>query len=487
MTLSPAFGIPRPAVMQATSLHSLLATVHGDPIALSSGDATFTRVRIDSRLVQPGDLFWALKGSLTDGHRFVPEAFERGALAAVISRAWAGQGSSDSPLTQCIAVDDTLTALQQFAAAHRRRCDALVIGVTGSVGKTTTRHLIHTVLSARCAGMQSPHNFNNHIGVPLSLLEIEPQHEFAAIELAASREGEIARLAAVAQPEVGVLTAIAPAHLETFGSLDAICRTKGELLESLPKSGFAVVNGDDQYARRLAQRAACRVLLVGERASNDLVVRNIDIDDGLIRFRVGESEFALPAVGRHHLPAALMAVAIGREIGLSDEKIADGLAAFTAVPGRCEPLFVGSWIVIDDTYNANPGSMQAACRLLREWNRVNQRVLVVGDMLALGDQTESYHRQLGSTAAVCGVDRLVAIGTQAETIAVSARETGMDAGCLAACRDLETALALLDCWLEPGDVIVVKGSRDMRMERIIDGLRNLAATDELPQQIRKAA
>jgi UDP-N-acetylmuramoyl-tripeptide--D-alanyl-D-alanine ligase len=471
--------------MQPTSLHSLISAVRGDAIGVGSPETVFERVQVDSRQVCPGDVFWALPGSRQDGQRFVGEAFEKGAVAAVVSRRWAAE--SGEKTVPCIAVDDTLLALHQFATAHRRRSDALVIGVTGSVGKTTTRHLIQSVLSSRCIGVESPHNFNNHVGVPLSLLAIEPSHEYAVLELAAAAIGEIDRLARIVQPEVGVVTAIAPAHLETFGTIENICRAKGELLEALPKTGFAVINGDDQHARRLAQRASCRVLLVGERVSNDIVARNVEVDDGLIRFRVGDAEFALPAIGRHHLAAALIGVAIGREIDLSDDEIAEGLANFTAVDGRCQPLFVGPWIVVDDTYNANPGSMQAACRALRDWQRVNQRILVVGDMLELGHETETYHQQLGATAVVCGVDRLVAVGSQAATIARSAKETGMDAGCLGACRDLDTALALLDCWLEPGDVVFVKGSRGMRMERIIDGLRALAQAREEKPQARQAA
>lgn len=471
--------------MQPTSLNSLIAAVRGEAAGVASPDATFERVQVDSRQVRPGDVFWALPGSQRDGHQFVAEAFQKGAIAAVVSRRWANE-SCEQP-GQCIAVEDTLRALHEFATAHRRRSDALVIGVTGSVGKTTTRHLIQSVLSSRCVGIESPHNFNNHVGVPLSLLAIEPRHEFAVLELAASAAGEIDRLARIVQPEIGVITAIAPAHLKTFGTIETICRAKGELLEALPKTGFAVVNGDDQHARRLAQRASCRVLLVGERVSNDIVARHVEVDDGLIRFCVGDAEFALPAVGRHHLSAALIGVAIGREIDLSDDEIAEGLANFTAVEGRCQPLFVGPWIVVDDTYNANPGSMQAACRALRDWQRVNQRILVVGDMLELGDESDTYHRQLGATAVVCGVDRLVAVGSQAATIARSAKETGMDAGCLGACGDLDTALALLDCWLEPGDVVFVKGSRGMRMERVIDGLQTLARQREQTPQARQAA
>lgn len=466
--------------MSILSLEALIAAVKGEAVGIA--DAGAARVMTDSRKVQPGDLFWALHGSQQDGHSFVDEALQQGAIAAVVSREWARQQTTDSVPARgpWIAVADTLQALQTAAAWKRQVSEALMIGVTGSVGKTTTRHLIHTVLSSRFRGVESPENFNNHVGVPLSLLQLEPRHEFAVLEAGASRCGEISRLAKLIQPEIGVITAIAPAHLEEFESIENICRAKGELLEALPRSGFAVVNGDDQNARKLAQRASCRVILVGERVTNDVVARGIEVRDGLISFQCGDTEFELPAVGRHHLNSALIAIAIAREIGLDEEEIFAGMRSFLPVHGRCEPLAIGDWTVIDDTYNANPGSMQAACRTLRDWQQANQRVLVAGDMLALGERTEEFHKQLGATAKVCGVDRLLAVGSQAALVARTARDTGMDAGCLGACRDFDTALMLLDCWLQPGDVVLVKGSRGMRMERVIDALRQLAADRATP-------
>ena len=460
--------------MQPASLSTLIDAVRGEAIGLRDLDAEAGRVVIDSRQVEPGDLFVALPGHHNDGHEFIENAHRRGALAAIASRDW---GDSQRKLSGVIAVEDTLTALQRLAEHNRDQCDALRIAVTGSVGKTTTRHMLQTVLAQRFSGIESPRNYNNHIGVPLSLLELAPSHEFAVLETAASQVGEIAELAELVAPEIGLLTAIAPAHLEKFGSLEAICRAKGELLEALPDSGFAVLNGDDPLVRRLARRANCRVIFVGEEIQNDLVATHVKQNDRRLRFCTGGTEFQLPVIGRHHLASALMSIAVARELGMNDAEINAGLKDFTPVPGRCSKLSVGEWTVIDDTYNASPASMVAACETLRDWQEANQRILVIGDMLELGEHARDFHAQLGELVAACGFDRVLAVGSQAATVAGNAKSSGTDAGCLGACGDLETARLLLDCWLEPGDVMLVKGSRAMRMEQLIDHLKQRAESE----------
>ena len=468
--------------MQSVRIKDLIAATGGRAIGVRDDSAGFDRIETDSRKVRRGDVFWALPGSQADGHQFLEEARSRGALLCV------GEASKlNQPPLPAVAVQDSLVALSSFAQWHRRRLDALVIGVTGSVGKTTTRNMLHAALSARFNGVQSPHNFNNHVGVPLTLLSIHSEHEFAVVELGASRVGEIGRLARIAEPEIGVLTAIGPAHLDEFGTIEDICRAKGELLESLPASGFAVINGDDERVRGLAARAACRVLLAGSRVNNDVVARGIEVQGEYLRFQVDRSKFIVHAAGRHFLTSAVLSVAVGREIGMRDAEIAAGLQNFRPVAGRCQVLTIGPWTVIDDSYNANPASMQAACELLRDWRGGNQRVLISGDMLALGQNTDDYHAAFGSDVARIGVDRLIAVGAQAALVARSAKESGMDAGCLGACRDLDTLTVLLDCWLEPGDVILVKGSRGMHMEQVIARLKELALAKKQEARHRKAA
>jgi len=467
--------------MTLARISELAAATNGRTSSVDDVSAGFDRIETDSRKVRRGDVFWALKGPQHDGHNYIEEAQQRGAALCVAESGRVPRG------VPAVAVADSLQALWKFAAWHRRRLDTLLIGVTGSVGKTTVRNMLFATLAARFRGVQSPGNYNNHWGVPLSLLAIQPEHEFAVIEFGASQVGEIAQLAALAQPEVGVLTAIGPAHLDEFGTIERICDAKAELLQALPETGFAVINGDDERVRPLADRAACRVLTAGARVNNDIVARGIELDGDCLRFQVDRSKFAVHAAGRHFLTAALLTVGVAREIGMQDSEIAAGLATFRPVAGRCQVLAVGPWMVIDDTYNANPASMRAACELLRDWQHANQRVLVAGDMLALGEQSDAYHEGLGVDAARCGITRLVAVGAQAARVARSAKAAGMDAGCLGACRDMDTLTLLLDCWLEPGDVVLVKGSRGMHMEHVLDQLKQLASARKHELRLRKAA
>lgn len=467
--------------MQAISFQELIAATGGTPVGLEQSRQPILRIEIDSRRIRPGDLFWALRGHKQDGHKFVKQALQQGALASVVR----ADQASRVPAPR-VEVEDTLAALWQFANWYRRRCEALVISVTGSVGKTTTRRMIAAVLSKRFQGVDSPRNFNNHIGVPLSLLEIEPHHEFAVIELGASQVGEIASLAAVAEPEVGAITAVGPAHLDEFASIENIARTKRELLESLPPSGFAVLNGDDRRVLDMVPFAPCPVFLVGEREHNDCRAINVAVENGQLRFDVNHMTFQVPVVGRHHLHAALTAIVIGRQFEMSDSQIAAGLLQYTSIPGRSHLLRVGDWWVIDDTYNANPLSMSAACRTLRDWDGAGKKILVAGDMLSLGDWSGDFHRLFGEEAARSKIDQLIAVGSQAAVVAGSAHKYGMDAGCLAACRDQDLALMLLDCWLQAGDVVLVKGSRGMKMEAVVESLQRLAERQRHTAE-RKAA
>ncbi|WP_437206023.1 UDP-N-acetylmuramoyl-tripeptide--D-alanyl-D-alanine ligase [Planctomicrobium sp. SH664] len=455
--------------MQPISFHELIAATGGIPVGIDRLDETVGRVEIDSRRVRPGDLFFAMTGKKQDGHKYVKAAFSAGAVAAVVDAAKANKVQGPR-----IEVENTLEALWKLSNWYRRQFETLVIGITGSVGKTTTRRMIASVLSGRFPGSESPHNYNNEFGVPLSLLQIEPQHEFAVIEMGASKTGDIETLAAIAQPEVGALTAIAPAHLDEFGSLDNIVRTKAELIEALPESGFAVLNGDDKHLVQMSLKAACPVILVGEREHNHLRATDVVARNESLEFNVGSTRFVVPVSGRQNLTAALIAIAIGRQIDLNDLQIAEGLQTFTPAPGRSQLLRIGSWTVIDDTYNASPASMSAACQTLKGWQTTGKRIFVAGDMLTLGDWTQDFHRLLGEELYRSKFDRMIAVGSQAAVVAGSARKLGMDAGCLGACRDHDLALMLLDCWLEPGDVVLVKGSRDMKMEAVVTGLHRLS-------------
>ena len=465
--------------MQPVSFHSLATATRGQLVGGANDNATFTRVEIDSRCVRPGDIFWALRGEHHDGHEFLIEARHRKAGTAIVCRDRLAQaqeawkcGSGHDPVPPLIVVEDTLTALAEFARWYRSQQEGLVVGVTGSFGKTTTREMIHAVLSAAHPGVRSLKNFNNHIGLPLSLLELDQSHEFAVLELGASAVGEIAMLAEIAQPEVGVITGIGLAHVEGFGSPEQIVLGKGELLEALPATGFAILPGDDPLTRGMAERSSCPVLFVGESEGNHVRATNVRVANQRLMFEVDHVDYEVPVTGRHFLRAALSALAIAREIGLSPLQIAAGFARFQSVAGRCQVHQIGPWTVIDDTYNANPASMRAACETLRDWQGAHKRLLITGDMLELGSHTAQSHVELGRAAAEAHVDGLLVFGEQSENVIRGALEGGLRPSRLAQCDHFEILLTVLDCVLEPGDVLLVKGSRGMRMERVIEWLRN---------------
>lgn len=468
-------------VMSRFALTDLLAATGGRVAGFNTTDASFAAVSTDSRTVRWGELFWALRGDQHDGHEHVQQALVAGASASVVDGSWA-----DRRIGPRIVVPNTRAALLDLARWYRSSRDALVVGITGSVGKTTTRDLVHAVLGSRFDGVRSPRNFNNEIGLPLSLLQLEEEHEYAVVEIGASARGEIARLADVARPDVSIVTRVAAAHLAGFGSIESIAAEKGALVEHTADSGFVVLNGDDLAVRAMRNRTTCPAILVGVNSDNTLRADVESVALGRLRMRVDGTSYSIPVTGRHHVVPVLAAIAVGREIGLSTTEIADGLASFEPVEGRSRIERIGPWTVVDDTYNASPASMAAACELLAECPADGPRILVAADMLDLGDDADRLHTELGRTVAEAGIDHLLFHGARAERVATEARHRGMDAHRLAACPELDALTAALDCLLEPGAVVVVKGSRAMRMERVVAWLRD-RAKDRQVAPVQKSA
>ena len=461
--------------MQQISLQELMHATGGRLKGIHSGHTQFHRISIDSREVRPGDVFWAISGQNHDGHDFADAAIQQGACLCVASAYRA-----DSLAGPVLIVDETLAALGRFASWYRNQLDALVIGVTGSVGKTTTRELIYAALSEHYSGIRSRQNFNNRIGLPLSLLDLQSSHEFAVIEMGASQPGDIRTLCELASPEIGVVTAIGPAHLQSFGSIAAIIQTKGELLEQLPTSGFAILPGDEATTRQMADLAPCPVIFVGEGAENHVRATRIEEYSKGLRFRCDGVDFDVLIHGRHVLSSVLCGIAIGLEIGVPVQSLVAGLAKFTPAPGRCSVEKIGPWTVINDTYNASPLSVAAGCRLLQEMHVPGNghRLLVLGDMRELGETAKIEHEHVGQLAAQLQFDRLLVCGEHANDVVRGAMRFGMKAHQIASAPDIDALQTVLDCWLEPGDLLMVKGSRAMRMERILDWLRILALAFE---------
>lgn len=468
--------------MEPVRLTDLLSATRGTARGFAGSAPPFDRISTDSRTIGPGEVFWALSGRNHDGHDHVPEAFARGALACVVNRSRSNQCDGSR-----IEVDDTLRALGDFAAWYRQQRETMVIGVTGSVGKTTTREMIYSVLSTRHAGTRSLRNFNNEVGLPLSLLELKNEHEFGVLEMGAGHVGDIRQLCRIASPEVGVVTTIGPAHLETFGTLEQIYEGKGELLEAIPVHGFAVIFGDDPQMSGLSRRAGCPVIRVGEQTGNDLTAEQVNFSQGRLRFVAGGDEYELAVPARHYLTAALFALAVAREIGLDPPAIREGFRRFTGESGRCQIHEVGEWTLIDDTYNANPLSMRAAFQCLRDWPTTGNRVLIAGDMLELGKESARCHEEIGASIVDAKIDRLLAFGNEAEHVADGALRAGMNPHAIADCHDLDALFTVLDCWLNPGDVILVKGSRGMRMERVVEWLKEHSGNKAIGKEIRPLA
>ena len=423
-------------------------------------------VSIDSRQIKAGDVFWALDGVHHNGSDFADEAFAAGALVAVVGKAvdvpdgcWA------------IVVKNTQRALWQWAAWARRRFGGTMIAVTGSVGKTTTRQMIHTVLGNRLTGTASPRNYNNHIGVPLSLMAVEPQHDYAVLELGASSPGEIAGLAELTKPNVGVVTHVGDAHLGGFGSRRAIAEAKGELLRALPADGRAILV-DDPYVRQIARRSKAPITWVGRRGDCDIVADEVTSAGGRLGFRVEGCQFDVPVWGRHNIGAALAAVAVGRMFGMDLSAIAGALTKFDPVPMRCEVIQLRGATIINDTYNASPTAMRAALELLRDFDSNGRRIVVCGDMVELGKESARLHFELGGEiVSLCGADLVIACGQQARHVVDGARKAGMPGGRAIPCETPEAALPYLGQAIQPGDVVLVKGSRAMAMERVVEALR----------------
>jgi UDP-N-acetylmuramoyl-tripeptide--D-alanyl-D-alanine ligase len=431
-----------------------------DPNAVAQGYS------IDSRTLQPGELFFAVKGERMDGHDFVDQALEKGAVAAIIRK---DQLARYADKDRLVVVDDTLSALQTLASAVRRLWGKPLIGVTGSTGKTTTKESIAHVLSTRFRVLKSEGNFNNHFGLPLMLLKIEPEHDLAVIEMGMSHAGEIAALALIAQPEIGVVTNVAPVHLEFFESVAGIARAKYELIEALPAVGTAILNGDDEYVSQFGRDFRGKVVLYGLRASSDVRAENIQTegaDGSTFDVVVGScrEKATLHLVGAHNIYNALAAVAVGLERGMSPSEAVAALASLVPADKRGQVVKLGNITVINDCYNCNPKALEAMVDALAAMP-AKRRIAVVGAMFELGPASEELHRQAGEHIASQKIDLLLGVRDQAQHMVEAAREAGMRAEFVATPDEAGEWLARET---RDGDVVLLKASRGVKLERALE-------------------
>jgi UDP-N-acetylmuramoyl-tripeptide--D-alanyl-D-alanine ligase len=449
--------------MDAVTLEELAAMCGGRPPEISPRTMV-RRISKDTRTLVPGDLYFALRGEAFDGNSFAAEAARRGAAAAVLEKA-PPDVPPDFPV---IVVDDGLAALRRLASSWRDRLGLRAVGVTGSNGKTSTKEFTAAVLGARFRTIKTEGNLNNHIGLPLSILSASVKDEAAVWEIGMNHPGEIAPLAALARPEVGIITHIGVAHIEHLGSRGAIAKEKGALLEALPPHGTAVIPAGDDFADALAARTRAEVWRVG-RADSRVRAEGLEVaGDGTQFWLVADEKrlrCRLAVPGAHMVGNALLAVAAGMAHGISPEECVEGLARARGVAGRLACREIRGIRFLDDTYNANPDSMVAALGVLRDMPATGRRFAVLGAMGELGDHTEDGLRRVGAASATCA-DTLVSVGAATHSMAEAARSAGLAS--VVEVEDTSAAAALLREHTAAGDIVLVKGSRSAQTEIIIE-------------------
>ncbi len=424
---------------------------------------------IDSRTITKGELFFAVKGERFDGHDFVSGALENGAVAAVVRQ---DQWHRYSWTTRVLVVQDTLLALQTLATAVRKLWGKPLIGITGSAGKTTTKEAIAHVLGARFRVLKSEGNFNNHFGLPLMLLKVQPEHDLAVIEMGMSHAGEIRALGRIAQPEIGVVTNVAPVHLEFFDSIAGIARAKYELIESLPSTGTAVLNADDEYVSQFGRDFKGKVITYGINAIADVRAENINSrgtegSEFDISAAGAREHAALPLVGEHNVLNALAAVSVGMACGMRLSDSVAALASLKPADKRGEVLQLGNITVINDCYNSNPKALNAMVDALAGM-KASRRIVVAGEMLELGPSSEELHRAAGRHIAEKGIDLLVGVRGHAQALIQGANEAGVRA-------EFVTTPEEAGKWLaretRDGDVVLLKASRGVKLEKALETWR----------------
>jgi UDP-N-acetylmuramoyl-tripeptide--D-alanyl-D-alanine ligase len=453
--------------MDPTKVETLTRWAGGTLLA-GDPEATVTVIGTDTRALQAADLFLALRGPNFDGHTFVSEAARRGAMGVIVEV----PPSEVPPGFIVIHVEDTLAALQRIAAEYRRRLPLQVIAITGSNGKTSTKDLVAAVLGERFRVAKTEGNLNNHIGLPRTILSAGRNDELGVFEIGMNHPGEIAPLAAIAQPNVAVITNIGVAHIEFLGTREAIAQEKGALAEALDPSGTVILNADDDFAQSIAARTKADAVFCGI-ARGDVTASDIRQDFGGTKFRLHADrrsvEAELPVPGLHMVRNALLAAGTARVFGLTLEECAAGFRKLCLTKGRFEQKLTRGVHIIDDTYNANPDSMAAALRTLAQMPAAGARIAVLGRMGELGAQSETGHRTVGELAAELGIDCVISVGDEAAMTAEAASRGGVEKVRKAGSTD--EAARLLQEFVKAGDVVLVKGSRSAQMERVVEAMQ----------------
>jgi UDP-N-acetylmuramoyl-tripeptide--D-alanyl-D-alanine ligase len=413
---------------------------------------------IDSRTVRPGDLFFAIKGEKLDGHDYVEAAFEKGAAAAVVDRKMAGR---------TMQVPDTLRALQDLAAWARSKWNGTVVGVTGSAGKTSTKDAIAELASVKMKVGRTIGNFNNHVGLPLSILRLPDDTQAAVLEVGMNHAGEIRALAEIAKPDIGVVTNIGYAHIENFDSINGIALAKRELIEALPAAGVAVLNADDEYARDFGKVHGGRTVLFGLSPDADVRAEDLHMTETGARFRVDSVQFESALAGVHGVRNILAGIAVAQLFGIATEDLREAVRGLAPGKMRGERFTYKGITILNDCYNSNPEAARSMLDVLRDIP-ARRKIAVLGEMLELGRWSENLHRDVGRYAVECGISVLVGIRGAARYMADAAIGAGLAETAAYFFEDPGNAGILLRDIAQEGDAILFKGSRGTRVERALE-------------------
>ncbi len=457
----------------AFTVSEIVAAVGGT--VTGSTDARVLGVSTDSRSVESGELFVPLRGERFDGHQFIAGVFLRGVKVFLTEPGRYDLGSLP-PGTSCISVADTLRALGDLAAFHRNRFSLPVVAITGSNGKTTTKEMLAAILACRGEGLKTAGNLNNLIGLPRMVFQLSERHKWAVLEMGMSEPGEIDRLAEIARPDVGVITNVAPAHLLSMGSVAAVSRAKGELFLRLCQGSTAVFNADDPLVAGLPTYPGVRRISFGL-AEADVRAEKIESlgragQSFVLTLPSGMVPVKMKVLGRHNIQNALAAAAVAHLLGLAPDDIRQGLESFSPVEKRFSPEDINGILLIDDSYNANPASMRAALTTVAGLKGEGRGIAVLGDMLELGESSPAAHEEVGSLAAR-SVERLYLLGDMAESVFRGAVAGGLPAESIVLAQSHAEILDDIAVIMRPGDCVLVKGSRGMRMETVAEGIRNM--------------
>jgi len=459
-----------------------ILTATGGELVAGKEFARFEKISIDSRNITRKDLFVAVKGQNHDGHRFIEDVIKKGVNGIVIDRQKFSRAIKDLIVNDvfCLLVKDTVRALGDLAAFHRQRFSVPIVCITGSNGKTTTKEMTALVMGQKFNTLKTLGNLNNEFGVPLTIFRMNHSHGAAVIELGMNHPGEIKRLSQICGPDLGIITNIAPAHLEGLGSIENVMSAKGELIENIKPGGVIVLNGDDTYSQRLGSIAGCKVSYFGQSIVADIRASDISKKNSTTVFTLElpneKISVTINAPGQFMVSNAMAAAAIGYLSGLSAAEIKAGLEAFKPVKGRMDVIESRrGFFVIDDSYNANPGSMAAAIQTLVSLKGENKAALVAGDMLELGEDAHRLHESIGQVAVQSGVNRLFLTGRYAKDVKKGAQQQGMADHEIIVGGKMNLVKPLVE-FLAPKDWVLVKGSRGSGMEEIVRALEDVNAS-----------